>query len=88
MKHNIAFEPLAFRQFTEWASSDKKQFERINTLIENISHSPFTGIGKPEPLKGNLKGYWSRRIDQQHRLVYQVTVNEIIITSCKGHYFS
>jgi toxin YoeB len=82
---SVAFAPQAFSQFTEWAD-DKKQFQRITALIENITRTPFHGIGKPEPLKGNLKGYWSRRIDQQHRIVYMVTADEILIISCKGHY--
>ena len=60
--------------------------KRINQLVKDIRRNPFEGIGKPEPLKGNLTGFWSRRIDDEHRLVYMVEDNRIIIISCKGHY--
>jgi toxin YoeB len=60
--------------------------QRIKTLIRDIDHDPFRGIGKPEPLKGNWAGYWSRRIDQEHRLIYKVTQEQILIVKCKGHY--
>jgi len=60
--------------------------KRINALLKDIIRSPFVGIGKPEGLKGNLSGYWSRRIDDEHRLVYQVTDDAIVIISCKNHY--
>lgn len=87
MKHNITFVPKAFDNYKEWADSDKQIFEKINELIQSIDRTPFDGIGKPEPLKHQLKGYWSRRINIEHRLVYQViSEKEIIILQCKYHY--
>lgn len=68
------------------ANSRQKMLKRINQLVKDIRRNPFEGIGKPEPLKGNLTGFWSRRIDDEHRLVYMVEDNGIIIISCKGHY--
>lgn len=68
------------------ADSRQKMLKRINQLVKDIRRNPFEGIGKPEPLKGNLTGFWSRRIDDEHRLVYMVEDNRIIIISCKGHY--
>jgi toxin YoeB len=83
---NIAFEKKAFQEFTEWASSDKKIHAKIIELINDILRNPFLGIGKPEPLKHEFQGYWSRRITHEHRLVYMVTDTEILIISCKLHY--
>jgi toxin YoeB len=83
---NIVFDQKAFRQFNQWATENKKIYQRIVELINDITRHPFSGIGKPEPLKHNLKGYWSRRINDEHRLVYKVTETEIIIINCKFHY--
>jgi toxin YoeB len=83
---NIAFEKRAFQEFTEWASADKKIHAKIIELINDILRNPFLGIGKPEPLKHEFQGYWSRRITHEHRLVYKVTDTEILIVSCKLHY--
>jgi toxin YoeB len=83
---NITFDRKAFEQFTNWAVEDKKTHDRIITLINDASRNPFKGIGKPEPLKHDLKGWWSRRITNEHRLIYKVTEQEIIILSCYGHY--
>ncbi|HAK77500.1 toxin YoeB [Runella defluvii] len=83
---NISFTPTAFSQFNDWRNINKKMQDRIIKLLEEIQRNPFEGTGKPEPLKFNLKGCWSRRIDDEHRLVYQVTNDEIIIISCKFHY--
>jgi toxin YoeB len=82
----VSFEASAFQDFTEWAVIDKKLYQRIISLITDILRQPFDGIGKPEPLKYDLKGCWSRRINDEHRLVYQVTDDEIIIIACKYHY--
>ena len=82
----IVFESGAFDDFTQWLSQDKSTYQRIIKLIKDIQRTPFTGLGKPEPLRHDLKGYWSRRIDQEHRLVYKVTDAEIIIIACKYHY--
>ena len=83
----ISFHSSAFEEFNDWASSNPKIYKRIVTIIKDVSRTPFTGIGKPEALKNQLKGYWSRRIDNEHRLVYEVRENEIIIVSCKSHYY-
>jgi toxin YoeB len=83
---NIAFEKQAFEQFTEWAAKDRKIHAKIGSLITDTLRNPFSGIGKPEPLKHDLKGCWSRRITDEHRLVYKVTDDLIIVLSCKFHY--
>lgn len=82
----IAFHQAAFEQYNEWALKDRKTFERLRRLIIETSRTPFAGIGKPEPLKRELSGYWSRRITDEHRLVYKVTDDQLIIASCKYHY--
>ncbi|MDY6017627.1 MAG: Txe/YoeB family addiction module toxin [Oscillospiraceae bacterium] len=76
----------AWNDYLYWQQHDKQILKRINQLIKDISRSPFEGVGKPEPLKGNLSGLWSRRIDEKHRLVYLVEENAVLIFSCKGHY--
>ena len=78
----------AWREYIAWQAQDKKTLKRINKLIEDIDSHPFTGIGKPEPLIGNLHGYWSRRIDEANRIVYRVESNKLIIAQCGGHYDS
>ena len=82
----IVFHQTAFDDYSEWSKLDKKLFERIRRMIIETSKTPFDGIGKPEPLKHELKGYWSRRLMDEHRLVYKVTHTQIIIVSCKYHY--
>lgn len=82
----VAFEASAFEDFVGWAANDKKTYAKIVALIRDIQRSAFTGLGKPEPLKHDLKGYWSRRITEEHRLVYKVTNDAIIVASCKYHY--
>lgn len=86
MSRKIVFESSAFTDFNDWAKLDKKLQRKIIELIKDIDRHPFQGLGKPEALKHDLSGYWSRRINQEHRLVYKVTNNEIIILSCKYHY--
>jgi len=76
----------AFTDYWRWAGDDNKIFGKINTLITEILRDPFHGTGKPEPLRGNLSGYWSRRITQEHRLVYKVVSGHVVIVSCKYHY--
>lgn len=83
---NVAFTQTAFDEYNEWFITDKKIIDRIKQLIRDIDRDPFRGIGKPEPLKGNWAGYWSRRIDQEHRLVYKISDTQILIAKCKGHY--
>lgn len=82
----VIFEADAFEDFNGWAVQDKKLYAKIVDLVGDIARSPFTGLGKPEPLRHELKGYWSRRINDVHRLVYKVTDEAIIIISCKYHY--
>ncbi|MGL5508464.1 MAG: Txe/YoeB family addiction module toxin [Microcoleaceae cyanobacterium] len=86
MSRRIVFESSAFEDFTEWTVLDKKIYRKIVELIKDINRSPFEGLGKPEPLKHDLSGFWSRRIDREHRLVYQVTDEAIVIIACKYHY--
>lgn len=76
----------AWEDYLYWQTQDKKILKRINQLVKDISRSPFEGIEKPEPLKENLTGFWSRRIDKEHRLVYAVEENKVLIFSCRGHY--
>ena len=73
-------------EFTGWAAADPALFERLTRLIGETVRQPFEGIGKPEPLKHQLKGYWSRRISAEHRLVYKVTAEAIVVVSCQYHY--
>lgn len=82
----IVFSKIAWEDYTSWLNEDKKMLQKINELIKDIQRTPFTGKGKPEPLKFDLAGLWSRRIDREHRLVYQVLDKEILIYSCKYHY--
>jgi len=82
----ISFHGNSFSQLYHWEKEDKKIFDKIGRLILEIARDPFHGTGKPEPLKGNLSGYWSRRITDEHRLVYQVFSDHVVIISCKYHY--
>jgi toxin YoeB len=86
MPRKIAFLPDAFADFNRWSREDRKIQKKIVSLIQEIDRTPFSGTGKPEPLKHQLQGLWSRRITQEHRLVYQVTDEEITIVSCRFHY--
>ena len=79
MSRRIVFESSAFADFNEWAKLDKKIYRKIVELIKDIDRSPFEGLGKPEPLKYELSGFWSRRIDNEHRLVYQVIEHQLIL---------
>ena len=83
---DVEFENDALEEFLDWEKTDKKIVEKIVKLIDECRNDPFKGTGKPEPLKHKLKGYWSRRITNEHRLVYQVTKSSIIIISCRFHY--
>lgn len=76
----------AWEDYLYWQMHDKKNLKRINQLLKDIVRSPFDGIGKPEPLKANLSGLWSRRIDEEHRLVYTIEKETVLIFSCRGHY--
>ena len=76
----------AWEDYLHWQKTDKKKLKRINDLIKSAQRTPFEGTGKPEPLKGDLSGFWSRRIDQEHRLVYTVSDGALIIAACRYHY--
>ena len=86
MARLLVFSPNAWADYIYWQGQDKKTLKRINTIIEATAREPFTGIGKPEPLRGDLTGYWSKRIDDVNRLVYKVTDTELIIFNCRFHY--
>ena len=83
---NKVWHDRAWDEYLEWQSKDRKALKRINKLIEDIDRNPFTGIGKPEALKGNLQGYWSRRIDEANRIVYKAEADQLVIVQCGGHY--
>lgn len=83
---SLEFEPRAFEDLTWWVKQDRKIALRIMRLIENVQQTPFEGLGKPEPLKHELSGLWSRRIDHEHRLVYEVREDRIRILACRYHY--
>jgi toxin YoeB len=82
----IVFSKNSWEDYLSWQTEDKKMLKKINELIKDIQRTPYTGIGKPEPLKFDLTGLWSRRIDREHRLVYQVFGDELLIYSCRYHY--
>lgn len=84
----LLWEERAWEDYCYWQSQDKKTLKKINMLIKDIQRNNFIGIGKPEPLKENLAGYWSRRIDSTNRVVYTISDDSVIIISCKGHYNS
>ena len=82
----ISFLEDAWADYLYWQNQDKKTLKRINQLIKDIQRNPFDGIGKPEPLKFDFSGLWSRRINQEHRLIYEVKDQEVIIVQCRYHY--
>ena len=82
----IRFVPDAWEAYLWWHEQDKKTLKRINLLITAAARSPFEGVGKPEPLRGDLSGYWSRRIDEKNRLVYRASDSELVVIACRFHY--
>ena len=82
----ILFTEDAWEDYLYWQFQDKKMLKRINQLLQDIERNEYTGIGKPEPLRGDLSGFWSRRIDDEHRIVYRLNGDRIEIIQCKGHY--
>ena len=86
MTRKISWTQTAWADYIYWQGQDKKTLKRINALIKESLRTPFEGIGKPEPLLGDLSGFWSRRIDEKNRLVYEVTDAAITIISCRYHY--
>lgn len=83
---NVSFTEIAWEDYTYWQNTDRKFAKKINELIKDIKRTPFEGIGKPEGLKYDLAGKWSRRINDEHRLIYQVEGNNLIIYACRYHY--
>ena len=82
----ITWAVAAWEDYQWWQGQDRKTLRRINSLIQDCLRNPFVGIGKPEPLKENLSGFWSRRIDEQHRLVYCVDALDLVLIACRYHY--
>lgn len=82
----LAWAENAWEDYLFWQQKDKKTLRRINALIKDTVRQPFSGLGDPEPLRHNWSGYWSRRIDREHRLVYKVTDDRLIIAQCRYHY--
>ncbi len=82
----LAFTKQGWEDYQYWQNRERKILIRINDLIKDIMRSPFSGIGKPEPLRGNLSGYWSRRVNLEHRLVYGVRDSQVVILQCRYHY--
>jgi len=82
----ISFHAHAWADYLHWQEADPKRLKRINELIRAVQRDPFKGIGKPEPLRGNWSGFWSRRIDREHRLVYALKGDTLLIAQCRFHY--
>lgn len=82
----LIWSSISWADYLYWQKTDSKTVKRINDLIKSCKRSPFEGIGKPEPLKGDLKGYWSRRITTEHRLVYKYEKEKLLIAACRYHY--
>ncbi len=82
----VCFHKNAWEDYLYWQEVDRKALKRINAMIREIQRNPYSGIGKPEPLKHELAGTWSRRIDSEHRLVYRVRDEEVVIVQCRYHY--
>ncbi len=83
---NLVFSPQAWEDYQHWVQTDRKLVRRINELIKDTARSPYEGIGKPEPLRYALAGFWSRRINEEHRMVYRVTGNNLEIAQLRFHY--
>lgn len=83
---NLLFTEESWEDYLYWLKNDRKLLRKINKLLKEIKRTPFSGTGKPEPLKYKLKGCWSRRINDEHRLVYEIDIDEIRIISCRYHY--
>jgi toxin YoeB len=86
MRKHIDFQDRAWNEYLYWQTQDKNALKRINRLIRDIERNGYDGIGKPEPLRGDLSGWWSRRIDDTNRLVYRIDADKIEISQCRGHY--
>jgi len=84
--NEITFTEQSFREYLCWQIQDRKTLKKVNSLLKDIARHPYEGIGKPEPLKENLSGYWSRRIDERNRIVYRINDGRVEVYQCKGHY--
>lgn len=82
----LFWEDRAWEDYLFWQTQDKKTLRRINAIINDVKRNPFEGVGKPEPLRGNMQGYWSRRIDEYNRVVYFQKGDVVYIVACRGHY--
>ena len=82
----LSWAEKAWDDYLYWQATDKIRLKRINALIKDVERQPFDGLGNPEPLRHNWTGYWSRRIDREHRLVYKITKKTIVIVQCRYHY--
>lgn len=82
----LIFSEQAWDDYLYWQKIDKKQLTKLNGLIKEVSRTPFEGTGKPEPLKGDLSGWWSRRINREHRIVYRIEGDDLLIAQCRFHY--
>jgi len=86
MARRVVFTDHAWADYLVWQQTDRKMLRRLSGLIEAAAREPFAGIGKPEPLRGNWRGFWSRRIDDTHRLVYEVQGKDFVVVQCRFHY--
>ena len=86
MPERVIWTRAAWDDYQYWQQQDKRTLKRINLLIRDIMRSPFDGLGKPEPLRESLSGFWSRRIDESNRLVYTIDNNDLVVISCRYHY--
>ncbi len=82
----LTFQAYGWEDYLHWQEHDRKVLKKLNRLIRECQRTPFSGTGKPEPLKGEFAGWWSRRIDQEHRLIYRVTDDALLIAQCRYHY--
>lgn len=82
----LTFQAYAWEDYLHWQDHDRNMLRKLNRLVTECQRTPFSGTGKPEPLKGDFAGWWSRRIDQEHRLVYRVTEDALLIAQCRYHY--
>lgn len=86
MARNKVFTPNAWEDYLYWQAHDKQMLKKVNKLIDDICRNGYEGIGKPEPLSGDLSGFWSRKVSSEHRIVYQVTDNAAYFLACRSHY--
>ncbi|MCL2003061.1 MAG: Txe/YoeB family addiction module toxin [Oscillospiraceae bacterium] len=87
MNRQIVFKPKGWSDYLHWQSQDRKTLRRVNSLVNDIARNGYDGIGKPEPLSGDLSGWWSRRIDDKNRIVYRLRGDDVVeIAQCRGHY--